>query len=67
MAKNEITVMKAIQDKNVVKFVDMVRTQNNLYLMIEFCNGGSLDHYINRKCNPGDKYLAEKEARIIMK
>ncbi|CAK68897.1 unnamed protein product (macronuclear) [Paramecium tetraurelia] len=67
MAKNEISVMRTIQDVNVVKFVDMVRTQNNLYLMMEYCNGGSLDKYICKKCSKDERYLAEKEAKIIMK
>ena len=38
----------------------MLKTQNNMYLIYEFCNGGTLEDLINKK-----KFLPEPEAMKI--
>ena len=40
----------------------MLRTANNVYLIYEFCNGGTLESLIKKK-----KFLSEKEAHHIFK
>jgi len=39
----------------------MLKTQNNTYLIYEFCNGGTLEQAIHRK-----KFLSEGESIKIL-
>jgi len=34
---------------------------------MEYCNSGTLDQYIEKKCQTKPKCLSETEAKIIMK
>ena len=40
---NEINTLSKINSEFVVKFVEMHKTQNNAYLVYEFCDGGTLE------------------------
>ncbi|CAD8165375.1 unnamed protein product [Paramecium octaurelia] len=68
LCENECQIMQRLQHPNLVKFYSFQRTLNNIYFMMEYCEGGSLDQYIARKCPHKNqlKYLAETEARIIL-
>jgi serine/threonine protein kinase len=46
--KNEIQTLQNIKNDNIIGFVEMLRTLNNLYLVYEFCNGGNLDEAIKK-------------------
>jgi len=41
--------------------LDIAQTSNNLYLFLEYCNGGSLDQYVSKKKGK----LSESEAMLI--
>ena len=43
---NEIKIMKMLQHDNVIKFYDCYQTENNLYLIMDYINGGSLSEYL---------------------
>ncbi|CAD8059296.1 unnamed protein product [Paramecium sonneborni] len=45
---NEIRSMKQLNHKNIVKFLDFYETQNNFYIISEYCNGGDLRDIIKR-------------------
>jgi serine/threonine protein kinase len=40
---NEIQTLSKIDNIHVVKFLEMLKTSNNMYLIYEFCNGGTLE------------------------
>jgi serine/threonine protein kinase len=40
--RNEIRNMQLVDHENIVKLYDVKKSSNNLYLICEFCNGGSL-------------------------
>jgi serine/threonine-protein kinase ULK/ATG1 len=40
---NEIKTLSRITNPNVVKFIEMLKTANNTYLVYEFCDGGTLE------------------------
>jgi serine/threonine-protein kinase ULK/ATG1 len=46
---NEIAILSKINHINIIKFVEMLRTANNYYLVYEFCNGGTLAELIKSK------------------
>ncbi|EAR94331.2 Serine/Threonine kinase domain protein (macronuclear) [Tetrahymena thermophila SB210] len=57
---NEIQTLTKLNNPNVITFIEMLRTSNNVYLVYEFCNGGTLEDIIKKK-----KFLNEKEALVI--
>lgn len=40
--QREISILKMIDHKHVVKFIDCLVTSNNVYIFLEKCNGGNL-------------------------
>ena len=43
--------MKSLSKNNhhVVKLFDVIYTQHNIYIVFEYCNGGDLKDYIQKK------------------
>lgn len=54
---NEIQTLSKIENIHVIKFLEMLKTSNNMYLIYEFCNGGTLENIINKR-----KYLNENDS-----
>ena len=46
----EIEILKRFNHKNIVKFIDIVQTDEALYIITEFCIDGDLKFYM--KSNP---------------
>lgn len=47
---NEIKTLSKINgNPNIIRFVEMLRTSNNVYLIYEFCNGGTLEDVIKSR------------------
>lgn len=44
----EIEILKCLQHPNIVSLKDIKQTQNNWYLVFEYCENGELDHYIQQ-------------------
>jgi serine/threonine protein kinase len=53
---NEIQTLSKIESPHIVKFLEMLKTSNNMYLIYEFCNGGTLENLISKR-----KFLNEAE------
>lgn len=60
--QNEIKILAKIKSPNVIALMDLQKTKNNFYLIMEYCNAGDL---LNFKTTKGK--FKEKEARIILK
>lgn len=58
---NEIQTLSKIDNPNIIKFIEMLKTSNNMYLIYEFANGGTLENLINKK-----KYLSDQEATKVL-
>lgn len=59
--ENEMKVLKACQNVNIIKMYDVKRTTNNYYLILEYCNEGDLKQYLEKKGK-----LSEEEAVDIL-
>jgi serine/threonine protein kinase len=59
--RNEINILTKISSLWVIKLFDIKCTKNNVYLIMEFCNGGDLG---NLKGIRGK--FSEVEARIML-
>lgn len=57
----EIDMMKKLQHKNIVRFIDVKRTDNFFYIITEFCKEGSLAAFLRKNT------LTEKEIIFYIK
>lgn len=44
--ETEIKVLKSSECPYIIKLHDVLKTQNNIYLIMEFCGGGDLENYV---------------------
>ncbi|CAD8122541.1 unnamed protein product [Paramecium sonneborni] len=63
--KNEITLMMELQSPNVVRILDALCDQhdNELYLIIEYCEGGDLRHLLTHQ--PNQRFSESAAVAII--
>ena len=57
---NEIQTLAKIDNPNIVKFIEMLKTPNNYYFVYEFCNGGTLENLLKIK-----GHFIESEALVV--
>lgn len=60
--QTEVKVMRDITHPNILKCYDLLESSNNYYMILFYCNGGSLEDMIKRKGR-----LTEEEALFILK
>lgn len=60
--QSEIEIMKRVEHSNIVKLLDVYQTNNNMYIVTEFCEDGDLRSLIKKK-----KKLGEKLAIRVLK
>ena len=48
-AEKEMTILKKMFHKNIIKLFEIMETSQRLYLVIEFCEGGDLYNYISTR------------------
>lgn len=62
MLKNEISILKAMDNPNIVKMFEFLEDEKRIYIVTEICKGGELfDEILNRS------KFDEKDAAIVMK
>ncbi|THH28631.1 hypothetical protein EUX98_g5553 [Antrodiella citrinella] len=47
--QGEIEILKALSHRHITKLLDIVQSERNVYLIIEFCAGGDLSNYIKKR------------------
>ncbi|KAF0992530.1 hypothetical protein HZS_345 [Henneguya salminicola] len=55
----EVRILKMLDHPNIVKLLEVIETDNNLYLIMEYCSGGEVFDYL-----VSHGKMKEKEARI---
>ncbi|KAI7694706.1 Maternal embryonic leucine zipper kinase [Sarcoptes scabiei] len=58
----EVEALKNLQHDNISKLLQVIETDTEIYLVLEYCSGGELFDYLISK-----KRLTETEVRVIMK
>ena len=43
---SEINIISEIQSDSVIRFIEALRTTNNIYIVMELCRGGDLNSYL---------------------
>ena len=64
---NEIKFLKEFNHNNIIKLYDVKVTQSDIYLIMEYCNGGSLKKALNRYKQKYYKPFTEDIVRFLMK
>jgi len=49
LIKREISILQKINHSNIVKLIDVARTNNYLYMFLEYCADGDLKEYMMSK------------------
>jgi len=58
----EIEIMKKLNHPNIVKYYDAIETNNCMYIVMEYCNAGSLQDVINLNEKMGKNKNFNREA-----
>lgn len=64
LLKVEIEVMHKTNHPNLIHLFEFLESSNNLYMVIQYCNRGDLEHYVRSKPN---HLLSEGEALFFLK
>ena len=64
---NEISILQKISHKNIVKLIEVKKTKSHLYIVTEFCNGGSLTDNLNKYVQIHRKAFSEEIVQYLMK
>ena len=65
--KNEIAILKELKHKNVIKLEEVKTTKNHYYLVMEYCNGGSLSDCLNEYQEKYGKPFSEEIVQYLMR
>lgn len=57
LLENEIRALRKCKNLNITKLFDIKKTSNNIYMMIEYCDGGDFKEFMKKKVK-----LTEDEA-----
>ena len=60
--KKEVDISKLLNHPNIVRLYDYIKTENNNYLVFEYCGGGDLRGFLKEK-----RRLSEPIAQRFMK
>ena len=67
---NEIQILRELDHPNIVKFVEIKKTKNNYYIIMDFCNGGelykTLEKYIEKNGKPFSQEIVQHLMRQII-
>ena len=64
---NEINILKMLNHPNIVKFVDLKKTINHYYIMMEYCNGGELHKALEKYIEKNRKPFPQEIVQHFMK
>ena len=55
--QNEFLILSKIKHNNIIKLIDFKKTKNNIYFILDYCNGGNLSEYM--------RYYEKKEGKLL--
>ena len=64
--QNEISILKELNHKNIMRLYDVKITQNHYYLVCELCNGGSLTECLDKYQKINRKPFTEEIVQYLM-
>ena len=64
---NEISILKEINHPNIVNLIEIKNTEDKLFIVQEYCNGGGLDKFLEKYHAENKKGLPEEMVQYIMR
>ena len=64
---NEITILRKLHHKNIVRLEDLKKTANHYYVIMEYCNGGTLTECLEKYKNIHHSPFTEEIVQHIMR
>ena len=64
---NEISILQRLKHPNIVKLVEVKKTKSHIYIVTEFCNGGSLSENLNKYIKANRKPFTEEMVQYLMR
>ena len=64
--KNEISILRKLSHKNIIKLEDLKKTSNHYYVIMEYCNGGTLTECLDKYKNIYHRPFTEEIVQHIM-
>jgi len=65
--KKELKILFALNHQNIIKIIGVEKTINNIYLILEYCNGGTLLDYVTWYKKTYNKNIPEEIIQKILK
>ena len=65
--KNEISILKEVSHKNIMKLIEIKQSTNNYYLVCELCNGGSLNDCLDKYRKINRRPFTEEIVQHLMR
>ena len=64
---NEISILQRVKHPNIVKLIELKKTKSHIYIVTEFCNGGSLYENLNKYLKTNKKPFTEEIVQYLMR
>ena len=64
---NEISILRKLNHKNIVKLESLKKTKNHYYVIMEYCNGGTLTECLEKYKNLYHRPFTEQIVQHIMR
>ena len=65
--KNEINILRILDNQNIVKLEDIKMDENNYYIVMEYINGGELSDYLKKYMLKYGRPFSEEIVQYLMK
>ena len=49
MFLNSVNYIHILEHPNIVKYIDLIESENNSYIFMEYCEGGTLESLIKKQ------------------
>ena len=64
---NEISILKDVNHPNILKIIDVKKILEDIYIITEYYNGGTLEEYLEKYIKEKNKAFSEEMVQYIMK
>ena len=64
---NEITILKKLKHNKIVRLIELKQTPSHYYIVMEYCNGGSLLNCLKKYMNLYKKPFSEEIVQFLMR
>ena len=65
--KAEITILKNLDHPNIVKLKEVKKTKKHFYLVMEYCNGGELQSFLDKYQEKNKHAFTEEIVQYLMR